>query len=204
MFSSHGFQQLIDIPTRVTSTTTSLIDLIFVNDPENIKKFGTLPKIADHDGVFVSFHYTKSKQNLTKKIFYDYKNTDEEGLIKFINNYEYEKKVFSKPVENQTELFTQILIEALDKFVPKREILIKPSDQPWQNSYTRLLMRKKNKNYQIYKKINSLFLAASSKNNVEVELVTRLRTKMDKALKKCKISDRESTNANRRTKQAFF
>ena len=71
LFSSHGFQQLIDIPTRVTSTTTSLIDLIFVNDPENIQNFGTLPKIADHDGVFVSFHYTKSKQNLIKKIVYD-------------------------------------------------------------------------------------------------------------------------------------
>ena len=32
LFSSHGFIQLIDIPTRVTSSCTSLIDLIFVTD----------------------------------------------------------------------------------------------------------------------------------------------------------------------------
>ena len=37
-----------------------------------------------------------------------------------------------------------------------------------------------------------------------VELVTRLRTKRDRALQKSKISDSESTKANRRTKQAFF
>ena len=31
LLTSHNFQQLIDIPTRVTSNTTSLIDLIFTN-----------------------------------------------------------------------------------------------------------------------------------------------------------------------------
>ena len=36
LFSSYGFTQLIDIPTRVTDNTTSLIDLIFEYDTGNI------------------------------------------------------------------------------------------------------------------------------------------------------------------------
>ena len=54
LFSSYGFSQLIDIPTRVTENTVSLIDLIFVTNSENLTAHGTLPKIADHDGVIVS------------------------------------------------------------------------------------------------------------------------------------------------------
>ena len=45
LFSSYGFSQLIDIPTRVTHNTSSLIDLIF--------EFNT-DSVVCHDGVLVS------------------------------------------------------------------------------------------------------------------------------------------------------
>ena len=57
LFSSFGLTQLIDNPTRFTDSTrgvtTSLINLIFCKDIDNIESHGTLPCIADHDGVFV-------------------------------------------------------------------------------------------------------------------------------------------------------
>ena len=204
LFSSHGFDQLIDIPTRVTSSCISLIDLIYCTDRDNIQCHGTLPKIADHDGTFVSFHCSKPKPKLLTRTVYDYKNIDENGLINFINTYDFETSVFNQPISNQAEALTEILNEALNKFVPVKKITIRPTDQSWVNSYTRLLMRKKNRNYQIFKKINSKFVSVSSQLDSPPELVTRLREKKNRALKKSKISARESTNANRRSKQAFF
>ena len=56
LFSSYGYNQMIDIPTRITETTVSLIDLFFINNVENVICHGTLSKIADHDGVIVSFN----------------------------------------------------------------------------------------------------------------------------------------------------
>ena len=56
LFSSHGFQQLIDIPTRMTTNTVSLIDLVFSDNIDNIQCQGTVSPIADHEGVFVCFH----------------------------------------------------------------------------------------------------------------------------------------------------
>ena len=44
LFSSFGFTQLIDIPTRITQDTTSLIDLVFECNTDNISSHGTLPK----------------------------------------------------------------------------------------------------------------------------------------------------------------
>ena len=46
--------------------------------------------------------------------------------------------------------------------------------------------------------------AASEQPNISAEIVTKLNEKKLKAHKKCKTADRESFNANRRAKQAFF
>ena len=56
LFSSYGFNQLIDIPTRLTENTVSLISLIYVNNPDQVICHGTLHRIADHDTVLVSYN----------------------------------------------------------------------------------------------------------------------------------------------------
>ena len=124
LFSSHGFSQLIDIPTRVTSSCVSLIDLIFTTNPDTVQCHGTLPRIADHDGTFVSFQFSKQRQDVSSKIIYDYKNIDEEGLINHIKDYNFENSVFSQPIAKQADLLTKILTEALVKFVPIKEVKI--------------------------------------------------------------------------------
>ena len=56
LFSLHHFNQLIDVPTRtvtvkinnINHTTTSLIDLIFSDNLDDLSCHGTIPSIADH------------------------------------------------------------------------------------------------------------------------------------------------------------
>ena len=64
LFSSFGFTQLIDIPTRITENTISLIDLIFEMNTERVSSHGTLPKIADHDGIIVSYDLESEKNKI--------------------------------------------------------------------------------------------------------------------------------------------
>ena len=85
-------------------------------------------------------------------MIYDYKNTDEAGLMNFVTNYDFQNTVFNLPLENQAEVYTKNLQNAFDKFVPKKTVVIRPADQSWSNNFTRLLLRKKNRNYRIYKK----------------------------------------------------
>ena len=204
LFASHGFKELIDIPTRITETTTSLIDLIFVTNQDFIQKHGTLPKIADHDGVFVSFHCSQTKQKPITRIIYDYKNADEKGLVDFIKNYDYNSAIFSRPVIEQAEAFTNVLTEAFTKFVPTKKVTVRIHDQPWCNSYTRLLLRRKNRNYQLFKKVNSEYLAITAKTNVAHEIVTKLKNKKETLSKKARDSANESLKANRRAKTSFY
>ena len=71
LFSSFNFQQLIDIPTRVcstsVSTTISLIDLLFVDSQDLVEEFGLLPSIADHAGLLLCLNLKLKPRKKTKK-----------------------------------------------------------------------------------------------------------------------------------------
>ena len=189
-----------DIPTHVTENTTSLISLIYVNQPDDVVCHGTLHKIADHDGVLASFNTISVKP---KPKTYDYKNADVDGLIISINEFDFENVVFSRPVLNQCELFTSVLSQTFTKFVPTKTVTIRPADAPWSNSYTRLLLRKKNQNYLLYKKYETDYKKVINSNNPKPEIVTRYLSRRDKALQKSRHSANKSLKANRRVKSAY-
>ena len=204
LFSSFGFTQLIDIPTRITQDTTSLIDLIFESNTDTVSAHGTLPQIADHDGVLVSYYIESQKQNIKTKIIYDYKNADVNGLIDHIKHFDFNTAVFQYPTATQAELYTNVLTDAFSLFIPCKTVQIRQNDQPWSNSYTRLLLRKKNRNYQIYKKAHTIYNSLLDGQNISPEIVTKYLNKKNKAFTKARNSANESTKANRRVKFAFY
>ena len=101
LFESQGMFQIIDIPTRVTESTTSLIDLFFVSNLTPVVTYGTLPKIADHDGVLCSFRSQSEKPKPKTICVYDYRNVDEKGLIQYIKQFNFDNNVFCHPTEYQ-------------------------------------------------------------------------------------------------------
>ena len=140
VFSSFGFTQVIDVPTRVTHDTTSLIDLVFVDSMQYVEEFGTLPQIADHDGTLLCLNITQQQNKIKQKKVFDYKNTDIDGLIKFIKEFDFSKAVFDFPVKDQPQKFTDTLKSIIKTYVPEKTICLKPNTVPWCNTYTRLLL----------------------------------------------------------------
>ena len=114
-----------------------------------------MPQIADHEGVLVSYNINSQKQKSKTKIIHDYKNADIDGLIDYITGFDFNTAVFSQPVEMQAELYSNVLTDAFSLFVLCKTLQIRQDDQPWTKSYTRLLLRRKNRNYRFYKKYNT-------------------------------------------------
>ena len=104
----------------------------------------------------------------------------------------------------QADIFNEILINAFSQFIPCKVVTIKPNDQPWSNTYTRLLLRRKNRNYMIYKKINKEYNHILDKPNISPQLLSRYKAKQDKAHEKARNSANASNLANRRTKMNFY
>ena len=204
LFLSFNFHQIIDIPTRVTYDTTSLVDLCFVNSFDFLTCHGTLPRIADHDGTFVCFSSIKVKNKPFTKTKFDYKNMDEEGLVKFIQQFDFETNIFSKPRQQQADIYYDFLKNAFDKFVPSKQVVVRPNEPDWSNAYTRLLQRKKNRNYSFFKKASSDYLNAMSSPQTPEVVVTRLLKKKISTSEKARQSANESKYANTRAKNTFF
>ena len=66
------------------------------------------------------------------------------------------------------------------------------------------MLRKKNRNYLIYKKINADYNILSNQANTNPEILTRYLYKKTKAYTKAREAANASTLANRRAKLAFF
>ena len=52
LFEGFVYKQLIDIPTCITTDTTYLIKLQFLDNLDSITGHGTLPRFADNDDIF--------------------------------------------------------------------------------------------------------------------------------------------------------
>ena len=204
LFESFGFKQLLDIPTRTTEHTQSLVDLIFVQCLDYVTNHGTLPRIADHDGTLVSFHCTRTKAHTRTKTVYDYDKLNELELIKYIKNYDFQTNIFTKPLSEQPQLFTDVLTHAFSMFVPSKQVTIRPNVPAWTNSYTRLLQRKKNRNYTIYKAATSAYSTALSDPHCPAHTLTSLFNKKTNTYNKSHEARNNSTNSNRRAKKAFY
>ena len=194
LFAIYGYNQLIYLPTRVILNTSSLIDLFYVNNTDDVVTHGTLPKIAEHDGVLNSFNIKMEKQKHRLKTIYDYKKADFKGLLNHIKQMNYEECIFNQPIISQPEAITKVLTDAFSLFVPQKPFLLRVEDQPWCNSYTRLEHRRKNRNYQIYKAANSKYLR--HKNSISANY--------EKLYEKSRSSANESNKANKRVKLSYY
>ena len=104
---------------------------------------------------------------------------------------------------DQTDIFTNVVKQGFDRFIPVKTITIRPTDAPWCNSYTRLLLRKKNRNYLIYKKYETDYKKCLNSKNPRTEILTRCLNKRNKALEKSRQSANESCKSNRRVKTSY-
>ena len=204
LFESFGFHQILDIPTRTTDTTASLVDLIYVQNQDYLTCHGTLPKIADHDGTLVAFHCTRHHPKARTRTIYDYNKLNELELIKYIKDFDFQNKIFSHPLSDQPQLLTDMLTTTFGIFVPSKQVTIRPNEPAWTNTYTRLLQRRKNRNYSFFKKTTSDYFTALNNPNISINTTTQLLNRKNRAHLKSTESRNESTYANKRAKNSFF
>ena len=92
--------QMVKSPTRVTKDTSTLIDLILTNSPENIKLTDTadFPGISDHKLVYCSYSLKKPKfvpqtvkrrdfrKFAKEKFMFDVENVSWDSIHRLVNN----------------------------------------------------------------------------------------------------------------------
>ena len=123
---------MIDEATRVTMTTSSLIDHIVTNTPEKISDSGVIHSISDHSLVFAirKISVIDKQENILE--IRNMKNFNEEKFIEDLLKQPWEHIYFSAEDPNAMwEIWKKIFLDVLDKHAPLQHKKIRSKKAPW-------------------------------------------------------------------------
>ena len=130
--SLYQLNQLIDEPTRVTSTSATLIDLIFTNKKQNIMQTGVVHiGISDHSLIYVVRKFCLPKSRESTKYVRNFKNFDAEDFRRDISQIPWESVSSHDNPNVCWKIWQSHYLKVLDRHAPLRHIRIRANSLPW-------------------------------------------------------------------------
>ena len=160
--SLFNLHQCVQSPTRVTSTTSTLIDYIYVSNPDRlICTHVPVTSMSDHYLVCctLSFQIPKAKAGKHTTVTYrSYKHSDADSFLCDLSNTSFDALYGLSDPDEALVHFYKLFLLVYDKHVPIRRQRVKNrSLPPWLTVDIRQAMKqrdrfKKQKNYPEFKK----------------------------------------------------
>ena len=136
IMTANGFRPLILQPSRVTKSSATLIDNIFINDMATKSKGGNLiSSISDHFAQFSCLDiFPKKRSDALPKIGRSYKNFSDRSFSEELNKIDWPHILEGKNTDSHIEIILAKTTSILDKMAPmkkltKREAKVK--QVPW-------------------------------------------------------------------------
>ena len=130
IFTGNGFKQIRNAPTRVIDQT-SLIDLIFVNNNQNISYKTVIPTgLSDHD-LITSVRKVNVKYEPETIHYRDYKNYDVNVINNELLNICWDGVYNSNSRNESLNVMKSILKDAIDRHAPFVTKCVKGKKLPW-------------------------------------------------------------------------
>ena len=151
---SLGLYPLIDKPTRITDSSTTLIDNIFTNELRYNLTCGILfNDITDHLPIFALCEYNISRCNVNE--FQYIRKINEDTLASFsdeLSQQSWENVLNTNDVNQAYDSFLHIFIDIFNKHFPVKRVSRKSyiNKKPWFTKGLKCACTKKNKLYKAF------------------------------------------------------
>ena len=135
--------QLINSPTRITDKSRTLIDLIFVSNPQNVLFSNTcdVPGVSDHNFTYLAYSFKKLKFKpfyITKRNFKDVVWAD---FNRDLEEQPWENTLCVTSINDKVCILENMITSFLDKHAPIEKIRITKNDvTPWVTKQAKELM----------------------------------------------------------------
>lgn len=141
----YNLSNIIKEPTRILGNSRTLIDPIIVSDGCQILDSGTIDvdhNISDHKATYVSIKTELSFGRPYYRSIWNYKNADFEQLNHKINQFNWDNIInHETTVDEACFNFTETYINLCKSCIPRKKVLIRPTDKPWFTSELRYNIR---------------------------------------------------------------
>ena len=150
---SNNLAQLITEPTRVTSNSSTILDLVITNCPERFSASGTLspPSNCDHSVIFVSMNLITHRSRSYKRQVWNFNNVNSADL-----NCELSQMDWFSLCENTNDIdetyscWYSHFRSIIEKYIPLKMVTIRPNDKPWMDSKVRHAIRRRDRLLRIH------------------------------------------------------
>ena len=141
--------QLINVPTRVTPTSKTIIDHIYTNIHSNVINSGTIAcNISDHLPIFAIFSYIDLSDTVKGNVMYrNYNNFVPESFIDDVSRLPWNQIYFCNNVNEAYDTFHSLFNECCNAHAPivVRSLKNIKKKKPWINKSIKKLINKKHK-----------------------------------------------------------
>ena len=154
--ASNNLKILIKEPTRITSTTSTILDQIIVSDhlQTNTTIVGPHIDTSDHCEISCYLNVFIPNQNAYKRIIWDYTNADWDGFNASIRSYDWNICWDHNNINRSAELWTNSFLNLARQHIPNKTITVRPWDKPWYTNALRSLKRKRDRLFRYAKNNN--------------------------------------------------
>ncbi|CAC5416564.1 unnamed protein product [Mytilus coruscus] len=134
LLHTHSIIQLVNTPTRITSTSSTIIDHVYTNHPENIVET-VVPKIAFSDRYAKCITRKINQKDMPclchKQIRYRcFKNFDENNFLGDLNKTSFTQIEQIIDVQSATAMWYQLFLSVINNHAPIKMKRIKHVRQP--------------------------------------------------------------------------
>ena len=149
IMESYNCAQVIDKHTRVTKTSSTIVDLIFCNDEQKLSESGVIEvSVSDHYMIYcvIGKHQCHNNDNTHKyKTGRNLKNFDVEAFRKDMNDIDFNPVYEINNPEEACSVFLSLIMKVVDKHAPLRKTRIKQKDSPWMTPIILQLIRSRDR-----------------------------------------------------------
>ena len=152
----YQFVQLIDIPTRITNNTSSIIDVLECTKPEIFTEHGVITlSISDHYMIFGILSGKKLSKNLKSITYRSYKKFNENHFKCDLSSIDWNFLYESDDINVLWVQWKHTLLKIIDDHLPSKSRRIKEKHTPWITSDIRDLMIQRDKKLKQFLKSSS-------------------------------------------------
>ena len=128
-------ENLITEPTRITETSQTCIDLILTNHTSLIENTDIIPPFcSDHCTVTADITFKTYKEKAYKTKFWNYEHANKEAITNKMNSTDWSFINNCDGLDEANEMFSSILKETANQYIPCINFTKRPTDKPWMNN----------------------------------------------------------------------
>ena len=132
IFTDNGFKQILNTPMRVTDQTSSLIDLIFVNNNQNISYKTVIPTGLSHHDLITCVKKVINVKHESETIHVRaYKNYGVNFINNELLNINWDGVCNSNSPNQSLNIMKSILKDTIDRHPPFVAKHVKGKKSPW-------------------------------------------------------------------------